>query len=261
MRRFLFGALRALPSRPSLLLLLAAALSSPLPPGSRGSALAVEPVAGEPGGAATAIVTVLQTTDLHGNLVAWDYARSRESDVGLARVATRVAAIRRETPNVLLVDTGDTIQGTPIEYMHARRGGKGPDPTMAVMNAMGYVAMAVGNHEFNYGMAVLRRAEKDAKFPWLSANTRNAKDGSPAFPEYAVREAGGVRVGLLGLTTPNIPSWEPEANRPGLSWEDPVETAKRLVPVLRGRERCDAVVVLFHSGLEADPVTGEPNGT
>ena len=145
--------------------------------------------------------------------------------------------------------------------MHARRGGKGPDPTMAVMNAMSYDAMAVGNHEFNYGMDVLRRAEKDARFPWLSANTRLSKDGSPAFPEYLVREVGGLRVGLLGLTTPNIPNWEPEANRPGLKWEDPVETAKRLVPVLYGKERCDAVVVLFHSGLETDPVTGEPNGT
>lgn len=212
-----------------------------------------------PAGGAT--VTVLQTTDLHGNLLAWDYARAREADVGLARVATRVKAIRAETPNVLLVDTGDTIQGTPIEYLHARRPGKGPDPTVAVMNAIGYDAMAVGNHEFNYGLAVLRRAEKESKFPWLSANTRKARDGSPAFPEFLVREIAGVRVGLLGLTTPNIPNWEPEANRPGLLWEDPVVTAKRLVPILRGRERCDAVVVLFHSGLETDPATGEPNGT
>ena len=254
------GASSALPSRPSLLrAAFVALLASVAPIRAEAPSPAVSPAVGD--AAAVSTVTVLQTTDVHGNLVAWDYARSKESDVGLARVATRVGAIRRETANVLLVDTGDTIQGTPIEYAHARRGGKGPDPTMAVMNAMGYDAMAVGNHEFNYGLDVLRRAEKDARFPWLSANTRVAKDGSPAFREYLVKEVGGLRVGLLGLTTPNVPNWEPEANRPGLSWEDPVVTAKRLVPLLRGKERCDAVVVLFHSGLEADPVTGEPNGT
>lgn len=130
----------------------------------------------------------------------------------------------------------------------------------AAMNALGYDAMAVGNHEFNFGLDVLRRAQKDSSFPWLSANTRLTGDGSPAFPEYVVKELGGVRVGILGLTTPNIPGWEPEANRPGLKWEDPVVTAARLVPVLRGPERCDVVVALIHSGLEADPVTGEPEG-
>jgi 2',3'-cyclic-nucleotide 2'-phosphodiesterase/3'-nucleotidase len=129
------------------------------------------------------------------------------------------------------------------------------------MNALGYDAMAVGNHEFNFGLDVLHRAQKDSSFPWLSANTRNASDGSAAFPEVLVKELGGVRVGVLGLTTPNIPGWEPAVNRPGLKWEDPVETAKRLVPLLRGEKRCDVVIVLFHSGLEADPVTGEPNGT
>ncbi len=84
---------------------------------------------------------------------------------------------------------------------------------------------------------------------------------APPSRKYLVKELGGIRVGVLGLTTPNIPGWEPAQNRPGLTWEDPVETAKRLVPLLRGAKRCDVVVILFHSGLEADPETGEPNGT
>ena len=206
-------------------------------------------------------ITVLQTSDLHANLLPWDYARGVEADWGLARVATRVRDIRSTARHVLLLDGGDTIQGAPAAWLEARRPRGGPHLMAEAMNALGYDAMAVGNHEFNFGMDVLRRAQEDAAFPWLSANTRNAADGSAAFPEFVVKELGGVRVGVLGLTTPNIPTWERAANRPGLAWEDPVETARRLVPVLRGAQRCAVVVVLIHSGLEADPSTGEAIGT
>lgn len=230
------------PSLPALLLFLALAPSSPAAASER------------------AEVTVLHTSDLHANLLPWDYARGREADWGLARVATRIRQIRATAPHVLLLDGGDTIQGAPTGWLEARRPAGGPHLMAAAMNALGYDAMAVGNHEFNFGLDVLRRAQRDSAFPWLSANTRQTVDGSPAFPEYVVRELGGVRVGVLGLTTPNIPGWEPVANRPGLKWEDPVVTAARLVPILRGPERCDVVVALIHSGLEADPVTGEPEG-
>lgn len=214
-----------------------------------------------PAAADRVVLTVLQTSDLHANLLPWDYARGVEGAWGLARAATRIRQIREETPNVLLLDGGDTIQGAPTGWLEARRPSGGPHFVAAAMGALGYDAMAVGNHEFNFGMDVLRRAQKDSPFPWLSANTRNTVDGSAAFPEFVVKELGGVRVGVLGLTTPNIPGWEPAQNRPGLRWEDPVETAKRLVPFLRKAKGCDVVVVLFHSGLEADHETGEPNGT
>ncbi len=206
-------------------------------------------------------ITILHTSDLHANILPWDYARGVEADWGLARVAMRIRQISESAPNVLLLDSGDTIQGVPTAWLEARRPLGGPHFMSAAMSALAYDAMAVGNHEFNFGMNVLRRAQKDSSFPWLSANTRNEADGSAAFPEYFVKELGGIRVGVLGLTTPNIPGWEPLANRPGLKWEDPVETARRLVPRLRGKERCDVVVVLIHSGLEVDAATGEPNGT
>ena len=216
-----------------------------------------------PAGAAPERVslTVLQTSDLHANLLPWNYARGAEGDWGLARVATRIRQVRATAPHVLLLDGGDTIQGAPVGWLEARRPSGGRHPVSAAMSALGYDAMTVGNHEFNFGMEVLRRAERDSSFPWLSANTLKIEDGRAAFREFLVRELGGVRVGVLGLTTPNIPGWEPVANRPGLKWEDPVETARRLVPHLRGPKRCDVVVVLIHSGLESDPVTGEPNGT
>ena len=218
-------------------------------------------LAGPAGAVDRVAITVLQTSDLHANLLPWDYARGAEGAWGLARVATRIREIRKTAPNVLLLDGGDTIQGAPTGWLEARRPAGGPHFVAAAMSALGYDAMAVGNHEFNFGMDVLRRAQRDSSFPWVSANTRNEADGSAAFPEYLVKELDGIRVGILGLTTPNIPGWEPLANRPGLKWEDPVATAGRLVPLLRGRERCDVVVVLLHGGLEIDLATGEPNGT
>jgi len=212
-------------------------------------------------GAERVTVTILQTADLHGHLLPWDYQRAQPADEGLARVASRIAAIRKETPNVLLLDAGDTIQGTPIEFLHAKDPSKGADPMAEAMSALKYDAMSVGNHEFNFGLAVLRKAQRESAFPWLSANTRNVSDGSAAFPEYLVKTVAGIRIGILGLTTPNIPNWEPARNRPGLRWEDPVQSAARLVPVLRGKEKCDFVVALIHSGPEVDLSTGEPDGT
>jgi 2',3'-cyclic-nucleotide 2'-phosphodiesterase (5'-nucleotidase family) len=206
-------------------------------------------------------VTILETADLHGHLLPWDYQRAQPADEGLARVASRIAAIRRETPNVLLLDAGDTIQGTPIEFLHAKDPSKGADPMAEAMSAVKYDAMAVGNHEFNFGLAVLRKAQKESAFPWLSANTLNVSNRSAAFVPYVVKTVAGIRIGILGLTTPGIPNWEPARNRPGLTWEDPVETAGRLVPVLRRKEKCDFVVALIHSGPEIDLKTGEPDGT
>jgi 2',3'-cyclic-nucleotide 2'-phosphodiesterase/3'-nucleotidase len=128
-------------------------------------------------------ITVLQTSDLHANLLPWNYARGEAADWGLARVATRVREVRRRARHVLLLDGGDTIQGAPAGWLEARRPLGGPHFMATAMNALGYDAMSVGNHEFNFGLGVLRRAQKDSAFPWLSANTRNKADGGPAYPE------------------------------------------------------------------------------
>ena len=207
-------------------------------------------------------VTVIQTTDTHGRLAAWDYFRSAPADLGLVRVAAHVRAARQTNPHLLLIDNGDTIQGSPLAYYYAELKPDEPNPIIRVMNAMGYDAMTVGNHEFNFGLDVLQRCRGEARFPFLSANTyRTDLPDRPFFEPYIVRQYGPVRIGVLGLTTRNIPNWETPANYEGLEFRETLQEAVRWVKVLRDQERVDAVIVNTHEGYEVDLATGQPNGS
>jgi len=207
-------------------------------------------------------LTILHTSDLHGAVLPYNDFVDRPSKQGsLAQVATLVQSTRKSAGHsVLLFDSGDTIQGTPLEQFVDVRWGE-PSPTITAMNQIGYQAMAVGNHEFNFGLEVLRRAEAQADFPFLSANIVWAGTDRPAFPPYMMLSAGPLRVGVLGLTTPNVPGWEVPENYAGLAFLPMDEVARRWVPVLRGKEGCDLVVVLAHTGFETDPETGQSTGT
>jgi 2',3'-cyclic-nucleotide 2'-phosphodiesterase/3'-nucleotidase len=211
--------------------------------------------------AATPSLTILHTSDLHGHVDPRDNPDQRDFGEGLARVAAAVRQIRAEGRPMLLLDSGDTIEGAPVEAMvsDGTLPGRG-DPIVRAMNLAGYDAMAVGNHEFNFGLERLEKSRGEAKFPWLSANVVK-EDGSPAFKPYIVRPIAGLRVGILGLTTKNIPFWEPPSHIAGLKFLDTVETARRFVPLLRGREKCDVVIVIAHEGFERDLQTGKENGT
>src|ERR1700682_5352130 len=128
-------------------------------------------------------LTVLATPDLHGNMYPVVYYLDKPANRGLAKIATLIRAARAANPNNLLIDCGDTIQGTPLEYVYQSivRSGKDPmglkppaglphDPMMLAMNQLRYDAMTVGNHEYNFGLKNLDRARSEATFPWLSAN-------------------------------------------------------------------------------------------
>ena len=207
-----------------------------------------------PAGAEEARVILLHTTDLHGALTPWDYLTDRPATRGLTKIASMVRAIREEGPPTLLLDAGDCIQGG-IEFGRAGQR-PGPDPMMAAMSRMGYDAMALGNHEFDFGLSELEQARKAATFPWLSANIVRETDGQPAFAASWIGAPGGVRVGVVGITTPAIPFLADSGNASGLRVLPPLESARREVERLRSSGRCDVVVLLAHTGLERDPETG-----
>jgi 2',3'-cyclic-nucleotide 2'-phosphodiesterase/3'-nucleotidase len=202
-------------------------------------------------------ITILGTTDLHGNIDPIDYYTNKPDNRGLAKVATLIKGIRKEQPNVLLIDSGDTIQGSPLESFHGRKNNQPPDPMMLAMNTLNYDAMAVGNHEYNFGLKVLEKARQEAKFPWLSANTYDTKTGETHYKPYLIREVGGVKIGILGLTTPGIPNWDNPPNYEGLEFHDPIPEARKWVNTLRTQEKVDVVVVAMHMGLGEDLRTGE----
>jgi 2',3'-cyclic-nucleotide 2'-phosphodiesterase/3'-nucleotidase len=225
-------------------------------------------------------VTVLSTTDLHGSLVPVDYLTGQPAARGLAKIASLIRQARAENANTLLIDCGDTIQGTPLEdvYQSMARTGADPaghrpavklagdpggDPMMRAMNLLGYDAMTLGNHEFNAGLANLAHARQDAQFPWISANTTVhatlAQGGAEReFAAYIVKTVGGVKVAVIGITTPLIPLWERAENLGAYRFAEPIEAVRSVVTRLRREERPDLIVVAAHSGLGRNLETGAP---
>ena len=210
-------------------------------------------------------VTVLATTDMHGNIYPYDYLSGTPAQRGLAKLGTLIQQERKTAPNALLVDCGDTIQGAQLEsvYQHYVTTGKLPmgisvpasgfdkDPMMLGMNYLRYDAMAVGNHEFNYGLKNLDKARGEAKFAWLSANTRtDPASGRKPFDPYVVKEVDGVRVGIIGITTPAVPTWEKPENYKGYSFVNARTATENAVAELQSKHRVDFILVIAHSGLD-----------
>ena len=211
------------------------------------------------GAAQRAHVVILGTTDMHGRVFPIDYYTNKYDNVGITKVATLVKEARKTDPDLLLVDSGDTIQGTPLEYFHNKRNNTPPDPMMLAMNALHYDSMTVGNHEYNFGLKVLEKARSEAKFPWLSANTYNTGTSTTHYQPYIIKEVEGVRIGVLGLTTPGIPNWENVPNYAGLEFKETVSEAKKWVAILRDKEKVDLVLIAMHMGIEEDLRTGQIN--
>ena len=205
-----------------------------------------------PGPSNSVHLTLLGTTDLHGHIEPLDYYSNKPAQLGLAKIATLIRRVRAAQQNVLLFDSGDTIQGTPLAYYFARKDTDKPNPMILAMNALGYDAAAVGNHEFNFGLDVLWKVKREARFPILAANVKQQYDHAPQrFEPYIIKEIAGVRVAIVGFVTPAIPHTEIPANYRGYEFEPIVDAARRVIPEVR--KKADVVVVLAHSGLPPVP--------
>ena len=217
-------------------------------------------------------LTIMGTTDLHGTVFNWDYFKNAEyddkakNDIGLAKVATLVEALRvqRGRDHTLMIDAGDTIQGTPLAYYFARIApitDGHVHPMAAAMNHIGYDAAALGNHEFNYGIPLLRAFAAQLDFPLLGANAIDSATRLPAFAPYVIKTVKvkgeqPIRVGILGLTNPGIAIWD-KANVQGkMTFPGLVEQAKIWVPRMRSAG-VDVVIVAAHSGADTSSSYGD----
>ena len=200
-------------------------------------------------------LVVAATTDVHGRLRGWDYYTGTADPArSLAGAATIVDSLRSANPGrVVLVDAGDLLQGNPLLFVSANVSPTPVHPAIAAMNVMQYDAAVVGNHEFNYGVPLLRRAMSQASFPFLAANVRNASGGTFVAPFTVVTRPmprGGIlRVGIVGATTPGSMVWDSDNMRSArLTVTDIIPAVRRAVADAR-RQKADVIVVLLHSGL------------
>lgn len=212
------------------------------------------------------------TSDVHGAIRPIDYNTNNHRPEGLAMLASLITRERENSPELLLIDNGDLLQGSPLaSYAAAFTGQKEIHPFISVLNELRYDAAVIGNHEFNYGLPKLRKAVQDSRFPWLSANIVAADEqplvgeqahisGSPAFgPPYVIKTlSSGVKAALLGVTTHYIPNWEQPSHIQGLTFLDALETVRRWVSYIREHEKPDVLVVSYHGGFERDTENGEP---
>ncbi|RTN22852.1 bifunctional 2',3'-cyclic-nucleotide 2'-phosphodiesterase/3'-nucleotidase [Enterobacter quasimori] len=214
--------------------------------------------------AATVDLRILETTDLHSNMMDFDYYKDTPGEkFGLVRTASLIHAARGEVKNSVLVDNGDLIQGSPLgDYMAAKGLKKGEiHPVYKAMNTLDYTVGNLGNHEFNYGLTYLHDALAGAKFPYVNANIIDVKTKKPLFTPYLIKETEVVdqdgkkqtlKIGYIGFVPPQIMTWD-KANLDGkVTVNDITETARKYVPEMR-EKGADVVVVVAHSGLSADP--------
>lgn len=214
--------------------------------------------------AATVDFRLLETTDLHSNMMDFDYYKDTPTEkFGLVRTASLIAAARKEVRNSVLVDNGDIIQGSPLgDYMAAKGLQQGEvHPVYKAMNTLDYTVGNLGNHEFNYGLDYLHKAISGARFPYINANIIDLKTGKPLFTPFLIKEEQvtdrdgknqTLKVGYIGFVPPQIMVWDKTNLSGKVKVNDITETAKKWVPEMR-KQGADLVVAVAHSGLSADP--------
>jgi 2',3'-cyclic-nucleotide 2'-phosphodiesterase / 3'-nucleotidase len=197
------------------------------------------------------VLKVIETTDVHGSLVPYDFIKDEKTDTSLAQVCSFVRAERaKEGQRVLLLDNGDILQGQPIVYYSNFEGVNKPHIVSEMMNYMEYDAGSVGNHDIEAGHPVYDKLVDEFNFPWLAANVVKAGTDEPYFQPYEIFEMNGATIAVLGMCTPGVPSWLPENLWEGLEFKGMVETAEKWVPLIQEKENPDVLIGLFHAGTD-----------
>ncbi|WP_058912633.1 bifunctional 2',3'-cyclic-nucleotide 2'-phosphodiesterase/3'-nucleotidase [Entomohabitans teleogrylli] len=214
--------------------------------------------------AATVDFRILETTDLHSNMMDFDYYKDTPTErFGLVRTATLIDAARQQVTNSVLVDNGDLIQGSPLaDYIAAGKLKNGEThPVYKAMNTLDYAVGSLGNHEFNYGLDYLQQALAGARFPYVNANVIDAATQKPLFTPYIIKatpvtdrdgKPQTLRVGYIGFVPPQIVNWDKSHLDGKVTVNDITATAHHYVPEMRAKG-ADLVVLIAHSGFSSDP--------
>lgn len=221
---------------------------------------------------------VLETTDLHTNIMDFNYYSGKEDPtIGLARTASLIHAARQESKNSVLVDNGDLLQGSPMGDYMAKVGLQMGDvhPAYKAMNLLDYEVGNIGNHEFNYGLDFLNKSLHGAKFPYINANVycadengcwNNVKKGEHLFTPYIIKEKQivdsegnnqTIKIGYIGFVPPQILLWDKQNLTGKVKVEDIVETAKKYVPEMKAKGT-DLIIAIPHSGIGSTENPGDP---
>ncbi|SCB94909.1 2',3'-cyclic-nucleotide 2'-phosphodiesterase / 3'-nucleotidase [Gilliamella bombicola] len=214
--------------------------------------------------AATVDLRIIETTDLHGNMMNYDYFKDQSIDAfGLAKTANLIHQARREVKNSVLVDNGDLIQGSPMADYAVHKGLNDGDihPVYKALNTLDYVVGNIGNHEFNFGLEFLQKSLAGAKFSYVNANVYDAKTNKPFFKQYlivdtpVVDRSGNkqtIKIGYIGFVPPQIMQWD-KLNLDGkVVVKDITETAKHLVPEMK-KQGANIIIAIPHSGVSSEP--------
>ena len=228
---------------------------------------------------ASAKLRVLETSDIHANIMDYDYYKSKtDITIGLARTASLLKAAREESINSVLVDNGDLIQGSPMGDYIASEYQQGDEftvhPAYKAMNLLDYTVGNIGNHEFNYGLAFLQKAISGANFPYVNANVycqsdcwQGKKAGDNLFTPYIIKtteitddqgEKRTINIGYIGFVPPQILQWDKQNLDGKVTAKGIVESAQKFIPEMKAKG-ADIIIAIPHSGLGSSENPGDVN--
>ncbi len=195
-------------------------------------------------------IRILHTSDIHANYFAYDFLVDSIGSGSMSRLATFLKEARAQHPNLLLIDGGDIMQGTPSAYYSNYVDTLSVNLAAQTMNYLRYDAGVPGNHDLETGHRVYDAWVKACKHPVLAANVIDVKTNKPYFSPYTIKDVDGIRIAILGFLTPAVPEWIPQPLWEGMGFEDIVLSAQHWVPYVIEHERPDILIGVLHSGLK-----------
>ena len=205
---------------------------------------------------------ILETSDIHGNYFPYDFIEEHPSQGSLSRIASYLKKEREVYQDrLILLDNGDILQGQPSAYYYNFVDTISIHIVARMLDFMKYNAGSMGNHDIEAGSLVYNRLMRQSGFPWMAANViyDDEKNGRNYFTPYYIHEIEGIRIAVLGMITPAIPTWLPKQLWPEMHFEDVKTCIEQWIPVLKNREKADAVIGLFHLGMNGSIVANGLN--